>query len=89
MEPIKCETIYCRCGWFGYEAELIINKDIEQFHPRNRGRIFLSDPDYYEKAYYTTFELCPNCKRAIFGDGRPITLITKEVWEKLRGRLDK
>ena len=76
--------IICRCMWSGDRPELIINKDIEMYHPRNKGRIFISDPDYHKKAYYTTFELCPKCKRVIFADGHPINLISEDELKKKR-----
>ena len=74
--------VYCRCGFRGIRRDLILNKDIEVFHPQNRGRIYTSDPDYEKLAYWTTFELCPGCKRAIYADGQPRLLLSEEEYDK-------
>jgi len=71
---------------FKHRKKLYIDKDIEQHHPRNRNRLYLSDPDYYKKAYYTTFECCPDCTRALFADCKPALLISEEKYIEILDR---
>jgi len=76
------EAVFCKCGFAGERKQLIHHRDIEMMHPKNRGRIYLSEPNYYDIAYYTTFESCPECKRVIFADDEPRNLISKEEYRK-------
>ena len=74
--------VFCRCGFRGFRNNLIPNRDIDRFNPRNKG-LFISDPDYTKKAYWTFYELCPGCKRVIYADGREVLLLSeKEYIEK-------
>jgi len=76
------EAVFCKCGFAGDRKRLIRHKDIEITHPKNKDRIYLTGPNYYDIAYYTTFELCPECERVIFADDEPRNLISKEEYRK-------
>lgn len=76
MPPLESLTpiyIVCMCGKQLQRSDLIREKDIEQYHPKNKNNPRCTPIDS-SGCHMTFFEKCPKCERCLFADSQPTGL---------------